>query len=324
MSCSTTVAIPVLNGGRALARTLAAIEAQRTKGTVEILICDSGSSDGSPELARSFGAQVVEIEPAQFSHGRTRNLLMERSHGKHVAFLTQDATPADERWLSRLVDGFGVAPNVGLVFGPYRPRRDASPMVQRELTDWFSSFSPDGNVRIDRLEPFERDIQARALLGKRGFFTDANGCVSRAAWELTPFRDVPYAEDHLLALDMLRAGFAKVYVPEAAVIHSHDYTGWEWLRRSFDEARAMRAVYGWVEPLAPRTTTLNIWGRVGADLRWAREQPAFDGRTGDAIALLARSTLHHLTRTAGAVLGSRSDRLAPQLVRRLSLEHRVR
>ena len=63
---------------------------------------------------------------------------------------------------------------------------------------------------------------------------------SRASvWEQVPFRDVAYAEDHLLAQDMLRAGFAKVYMPDAAVVHSHEYSAWQWLRRSFDESRAI-------------------------------------------------------------------------------------
>ena len=49
---------------------------------------------------------MIEIPRAQFSHGGTRNLLMERSAGDHVAFLTQDAVPADEEWLDRLLDAF--------------------------------------------------------------------------------------------------------------------------------------------------------------------------------------------------------------------------
>ena len=69
---------------------------------------------------------------------------MRRAQGEYVAFLTQDAVPADQRWLSRLLEGFALAPDVGLVYGPYRPRDDATPMVARELTEWFGSFAPDG------------------------------------------------------------------------------------------------------------------------------------------------------------------------------------
>jgi rhamnosyltransferase len=314
---TATVAIPVRDGGAVFEQTLAAVRAQRVERALELLVCDSGSRDGSVAVARRFGAEVIEIAPERFSHGGTRNLLMESASGDHVAFLTQDAAPGDELWLARLLEGFALADDVGLVFGPYRPHADASPMVARELTEWFHGFSPDGRPRVDRLEPAERDLPARALLGPRGFFTDANGCVARAAWESVPFRPVPYAEDHVLAHDMLRAGYAKVYVPDAAVIHSHEYSGWGWLRRSFDEARALREVYGFVEPLAVTRTPLKVWGLVGADWRFAR-----GGAQPPPAALLARSTTYHAARVTGAVLGSRADRLAPAVARRLSLEGR--
>jgi glycosyltransferase involved in cell wall biosynthesis len=316
---AVTVAIPVRNGAGVLERTLAAVRAQRLDHEPELLVCDSGSSDGSVALARRHGAEVIEIAPERFSHGGTRNLLMERATGAHVAFLTQDAVPADERWLARLLDGFAVADDVGLVFGPYRPRADATPMVARELSEWFRSFSPDGRPRVDRLAPAERDVPARALLGARGYFTDANGCVARTAWESVPFRPVPYAEDHLLAHDMLRAGYAKAYVPDAAVLHSHEYSSWDWLRRSFDEARALREVYGFVEPLGAKSTPLKVWGLVGADSRFARGGGRASRRP---PGLLVSSTVHHSLRVVGAVLGSRAERLPAALVRRLSLEGR--
>jgi GT2 family glycosyltransferase len=313
---TTTVAIPVLNGGAGLADVLTALRAQRLEGDLEVLVCDSGSTDGSAELARGHGATVIEIEPTQFSHGGTRNLLMQRAAGDHVAFLTQDALPTDERWLSRLLDGFELAGDVGLVFGPYVPRPDASPMVARELTHWFAAFAPDGRPRVDRLDEGERDLPARELLGPRGFFTDANGCISRDAWQHVPFRAIPYAEDHALAHDMLRAGYAKVCIPDAAVVHSHDYSELEWLRRTFDETRALHDLYGYVEPANLRTTSLKLWGLVGADWRWA-------GATGRrSLVLLPKSVLHHGARIAGAVLGTRASHLPVGMVTRLSLERR--
>jgi glycosyltransferase involved in cell wall biosynthesis len=312
-----TVAIPVRNGGTGLAEVLAAVARQRVPGEVELLICDSGSTDGSAELARRAGARLLEIAPPQFSHGGTRNLLMQHARARHVAFLTQDAVPADDLWLSRLLAGFAVADGVGLVFGPYAPRPGASPTVTRELTEWFASFAPDGRPRVDRLDPPERALPPRTLLGPRGFFTDANGCVARDAWERVPFREIAYAEDQALAVDMLRAGFAKVYVPDARVVHSHEYSTWGWLQRSFDESRALHAVYGWRAPVSPRNVARNVWGSVGADRRWA----AAGGR--DSLSGLARSASHHLARAVGAALGARADRLPVSLRRRLSHERRA-
>jgi len=315
----TTVAIPVRDGAPFLERLLDAVARQRHEGDLEVVVCDSGSRDGSVDVARTYGADVVEIAPGCFGHGRTRNLLMERSHGEHVAFLTQDSIPDGDDWLSRLLGGFALADGVGLTFGPYHARPEASPMVARELAQWFGQISSSGQPRMDRLEPAEREISALELLGPRGFFTDANGCVARAAWEEVRFRDVPYAEDHLLAHDLMRAGWAKVFVPDAPVVHSHEYSIWGWLRRSFDEAKAVKDIYGWKEPLSAKVTTLNVYGRVGADWRWAG-----GGNLGAtaSTAVLTRSAAHHLARMSGSLLGSRYERLPAPLAARLSLEGR--
>ena len=307
-----TVAIPTLDAGPEFARVLRAIADQKLDEAVELLICDSGSCDATVTSARDYGARVIEITRREFSHGGTRNRLMEEAVGDYVAFLTQDAVPARTDWLARLRAGFEISEDVGLVFGPYQPRRDASPMVTRELISWFASFAPEGDSRIDRLADGERELRPADLFGHRGYFTDVNGCVSRSAWERVPFREIGYAEDHLLALDMLRAGFAKTFVPDAPVIHSHEYTGAQWLRRSFDETRAIREIYGIAPAGAPRAAWRNLRGNVGADWKAGGRRPG----------ALAASLYHHSARTVGTVLGARAEHLPTSLTARMSLEGR--
>ena len=303
-----TVALPVRNGGRLLADVLGAVRAQRLDREVELLVADSGSTDGSPALARSFGASVFAVE--RFSHGGTRNELMARSRGSHVAFLTQDAVPADPRWLERLLAGFDLADDVALVCGPYRARPGAPVAIRRELSAWFAALAPDGAPRVDRaLDPTGP--------GPSTFFTDANGAVARAAWSRVPFRDVPYAEDQALALDMLRAGYAKAFVPDAAVIHSHSYGVLEQFRRSFDEWRGLREIHGFVQPLAPVSMLLSIQSDVRADLRELRGLPV-----GAAAREAIRSLRHWTVRAAGAAAGSRADRLPAAVRGWCSLEGR--
>src|ERR1700686_3213025 len=84
-----TVAIPTRDGGELLVRTLRALARQTVEH--ELLVCDSGSTDGTLQAARAHGARVLEIATAQFSHGGTRNLLMREAAGARVALLTQDA-----------------------------------------------------------------------------------------------------------------------------------------------------------------------------------------------------------------------------------------
>jgi rhamnosyltransferase len=302
-----TVAIPVLNGGELLERTLDAVARQALDREVELLVADSGSSDGSRECAARHGARVLELDRSDFGHGATRNLLMREARGTHVALLTQDAEPSDEHWLAHLLAGFEQADDVALVYGPYLPRADASPAVRRELERWFATLRPG----VERLAADERDLPAVELMGRRGFFSDANAAIARAAWERVPFRDIAYAEDRALALDMLRAGYAKVYEPAAAVLHSHAYGAAQRFRRAYDEWHGLHEVYGWREPATPGRLISQLRGELGP-LR----------RDGADRATLARAAGDQLIRYAGAVLGSRGARLPAALQRRLSLEGR--
>jgi GT2 family glycosyltransferase len=310
-----TVAIPTRDGGERLVRVLAALAGQTVEH--ELLVCDSGSTDDSVRHARAHGARVLEIPPARFSHGGTRNLLMSEASGKRVAFITQDAEPADERWLERLLGGLELAADVGIAFGSYEPRPDASPAVRLDLERWFASLSPDGLPCVERLLEHERSAPVLGLVGRRGFFTDANACLARSAWERVPFREVAYAEDRVLAVDMLRAGYAKAFVPDAAVIHSHDYSALEELRRGFDEGRALREVYGWREPAAPLPALRRLRGELGQARRELAAMPPL-ARTVTLAAVGRRGC----ARMAGSVVGSRAELLPSAVRRRLSLERR--
>lgn len=313
---TVAVGIPVRNGGALLSEVLRAVLTQQVEADVELLVVDSGSTDGSVQVARSAGAEVIAIDPSTFTHGGARNLIMERTSAPHVALLTQDAVPASRAWLASLLAGFDLAPDVALVYGPYLPRPGASHMVRRELTEHFASLSPGGGPRVDRLSPGERVAGPGAVT----FFTSANAGIRREAWERVPFRPAPYAEDQLLAVEMLETGFAKAYCPDAAVVHSHDYRSLEYFRRCFDEWRGLREVYGHVEPASPRRTARVLRDSMRADARQLRADGAAAPRRAAGI---LRSLGHHLIRAAGAILGSRADRLPPAVRRMLSLERRA-
>jgi rhamnosyltransferase len=97
------------------------------------------------------------------------------------------------------------------------------------------------------------------------------------------------------------------------VVHSHSYPPLEQFRRTFDEWRALHEVHGWVQPLNPVNTLLRLQSEVRKDLRGLDGLPARE---------LARSVRHHSVRAAGAVLGSRADRLPANVRAWCSLEER--
>jgi glycosyltransferase involved in cell wall biosynthesis len=308
-SPAVTVAIPVKDGARYLTEVLEAVAAQELDGEVETLVVDSGSTDGSLEIARGAGARVEEIPPEAFGHGRTRNRAMELARGERVAFLTQDATPADTDWLRRLVAPLSVEDRVGLSFGPHLPRADTRTPVARELEEFFGAMSPGGAVRF----------QAAVVPGPAAFFSNVNSCVHRRCWEAVRFRDVAYAEDQAFARDAMAAGWRKAFVPQAPVLHAHDYPWWDFMRRYFDEYRGLRLTVGHVEPLAPRALLLRTLVATRRDVAFAARHGGTRSR-GGRTALALRSAAHHGGRAVFSALGARSHRLPSGLERRLSLE----
>ncbi len=317
---SVTVAIPVLNGAAQLEEVLGAVRRQRIEIPVELLIVDSGSTDGSLDIARGHGATVIEIPKAEFSHGGTRNLAIERSSGDVVAFLTQDATPASEQWLASIVEGFEQADDVALVFGPHIARAEHSHVFAREMRDHFRTWGGGERIDVQRLGSSPDELaEYRLHPYKLQFFSDVNGAVARWAWDQIHYREVPYAEDQLIAREMIESGYAKVFHPGAAVYHSHDYPPAGFFRRYFDEFRSLREVLGHVEPFGLEHVARTVYHQTRLD----REFLEGEGVEGSELRrAVARSARHYLIRTVGAGLGARADRLPGPVRKALSLEGR--
>lgn len=227
---TASVVIPVKDGARYLEEVLAAVASEQPD---EVLVIDSGSRDGSLAIARAAGVEVLEIPPESFGHGRTRNLAAERTSGELICFLTQDATPVPG-WLEAYRSAFSLADNIGAAYGPHLPRVGTSPMIARELTEIFATFSPSG----------EAVVQGP---GDATFLSNVNACYLRRCWEEVRFREVAYSEDQAFGADLLRFGWVKVYQPAAAVLHAHDYPLSDFMRRYFDEYRGLRRTIGHVE-----------------------------------------------------------------------------
>jgi glycosyltransferase involved in cell wall biosynthesis len=293
---TVSVVVPVKDGERLLGECLDALARESPD---EVLVIDSGSRDRSVAIARAAGVRVVEIEPGEFGHGRTRNLGASLCAGELICFLTQDATPCPG-WLDAYREAFTLDDRVGAAYGPHLARPGTSPMIARELREFFATFSPDG---------------APVVQHKQTFLSNVNACYARACWEEIRFRDVGYAEDQAFGADLLGAGWTKVYHPGAAVLHAHDYGPVEFMRRYFDEYRGLRETTGHIERLRLRGTL----GLVGADVRWMADEGFAPG---DRARWAVRSLVHHTGRRLAAPAGSRAASLPGPVSRRLSLEGR--
>lgn len=306
---SVSVVIPVKDGERYLQESLAALERE---GVSDVLVIDSGSHDRSLEIARAVGVELIEIDPKEFGHGRTRNLGAERTSGELICFLTQDATPCPG-WLAAYREAFELDERVGAAYGPHLPRADTSPMIARELTEFFAGFEHE-DATGDRTDP----VIQRASTDP-SFLSNVNACYARSCWEEIRFRDVAYSEDQAFGVDLLAAGWLKVYHPGAAVLHAHDYGALEFMRRYFDEYRGLNESTGHVEPFSPTTAIRQVASSVAADRRWMSEH---DLSGSERARWTARATIHHGGRRIFSALGSRAEKLPAAVRGGLSLEGR--
>jgi O-antigen biosynthesis protein len=302
---SVSVVVPVKDGDRYLRELLDALAREQVD---EVLVIDSGSRDQSLEIVRAAGVRLLEIDSEQFGHGRTRNLGAEETSGELICFLTQDATP-QQGWLQAYRDAFDLDERVGAAYGPHLPRPDTSPMIARELGEFFAGFVQ---------KPGDPVIQ-RPGSAYPSFLSNVNACYARRCWEEIRFRDVAYSEDQAFGADLLAAGWNKVYHPDAAVLHAHDYGAMEFMRRYFDEYRGLRESSGHIEQFAPSSAIRHVAGAVAADRRWMNEHEL---TALERARWTARSTVHHGGRSVFSALGSRSERLPPAVRRGLSLEGR--
>jgi len=308
-----SVLIPVKNGGALLGDVLDAVLAQRTPWPFEVIVMDSGSTDGSVGLVRARGVRCETIAPEAFGHGRTRNQLAALSTGEFLVFITQDARPASTEWLANLVAACDAEPDVAGAFGPHRAHPDARLVTQRELAQHFAGFGQTQSVvRLDDRARFASDPGYRQWLH---FFSNNNSCLRRSVWQRLPFPDVAFAEDQTWALAAVKAGYGKAYAPEAAVYHSHDFGIWETLQRNFDEARSFQRDFGY----DMQRSLLRAWASAGLlarrDAGWLRQA----GQRGWSW---VKSTIHmagiELARTSGQFLGTQHRRLPGWLLGVLS------
>lgn len=297
-----SVVIPVYNGELYLAEVLNAVQAQQTDVRFDVLVIDSGSTDRSVEIARAAGVRLRQIPNHEFGHGKTRNLAVEMTDGDLIAFLTQDATPASDRWLSAYVDAFTNVDKLAAAYGPHIPRPEATPIMARLLTDFFASFSPDGRRVVHRP-------------GGIPYLSNTNSCIARTAWSEVRFRDIEYAEDHAFGEDVLAAGWNKAFEPAAGVIHSHQYDLVTSFRRYFDEYRGLRNSVGEKTEASTGKVFAILRRSVRADWKWLRE-------SGHDRALYwgAYSVIYHAGRILFGGLGARADRLPAAVRRTISLE----
>jgi rhamnosyltransferase len=313
-----SIIIPVKNGLPAFRSVIEMVARQEIDADFEVIVIDSGSKDGSKDVIPRDDPRfrLIEISPSDFGHGKTRNLGASEARGELCAFLTHDATPIDTHWLNELIRPLREDPNVAGVFGRHVAYSDASPFTRWELETHFAGLRNWPRVRIDDAREYARNQGLRQIYH---FYSDNASCLRKSVWQQVPYPDVDFAEDQLWAKQIVEAGYVKAFAWDSVVAHSHDYSLWERLQRSYDESRAFQRLFGYTlcgtMKLALTRALLNSLrdARLAIRHRWIFSYP---------VATL-KMPFDNLARQIGHYLGSTKLDLAPGHVKLLSRDKQI-
>jgi rhamnosyltransferase len=232
-TATISIIIPTRNAGPEFRQTLEAIRGQTREA--EVVVVDSGSSDGTLDLARQFQARTISIPPESFNHGETRNFGIRNSTGQFCVMLVQDAIPVGQTWLEELILPFSDTRVVG-VTGAQIPRPDSDALGRWQI-EYRRRFLGEG-MRVQELESWDHftslDFQGRLRLAS---FDNVCSALRRESWEQSPFQRIPFAEDLDWGVRAIVAGKRIVYNPSACVTHSHNRPAAYHMRRSYISER---------------------------------------------------------------------------------------
>ena len=244
-----SVVLPTYNAGAMLRQVLDALSHQDTPWEFQCVLIDSASNDGTLAQLQSFArrqanASVHQINQQDFQHGYTRNQGIAWSDAEFVAFLTQDAIPADKDWLVNLVSAMENEPQAAGCFGRHIAHDDAPLLIKQELDYYFNAldqFPRTLSINTDPEAIKRGDRRWRQILH---FYSDNNSCLRKSVWETIPLPCIPFGEDQLWAEMIIRRGHSKIYANNAIVKHSHDYTPKETYNRARIEAEFYATCFG--------------------------------------------------------------------------------
>jgi rhamnosyltransferase len=196
---AASVIVRARNEEAGIGRALASLRRQTVEP--EIIVVDSGSTDGTLDIARTMCDRLIEIPAASFSYGRALNIGAEAAQANvHFALSAHcEATRVD--WVQRTLARYERDDVAGACGGSGRP--DGEP-----LEAVFHQTAADA-----RANPYW------------GFSNHASSWRA-SVWREFPFHEgMDYAEDKEWAWRVLHAGWVIAYEPALWVDMSHQWRG---------------------------------------------------------------------------------------------------
>lgn len=219
-SPETTVVIRTFNEARHLPSLLERLRDQSYRD-FEVVVVDSGSIDGTREIAEAQATRVIRIDRNHFTFGYSLNTGIREARGRLIAIASAHTLPVDDAWLGNLVAPLRAA-TVAMVYG-------------RQVGAEMSKFSESQDFR--RIFGLSRKVMRPPAF----FANNANAAIRRELWEQYPFDEgLTGLEDVDWARQWMLEGYEVIYEPSAALHHIHEESRTQVRHRYYREGVAAR------------------------------------------------------------------------------------
>ncbi len=218
-----SIIIRTFNEARHLDEVLKGISQQETVGLEwETILVDSGSTDGTLEIAKYHDCRIYHITREEFTFGHSLNIGCEAAKGDFLVLVSGHCVPVDKNWLQALC----------------QPLMDAKAEYTygRQLGGPGSYFS---ECRI-----FSKYYPEQSRIPQEGFFcNNANSALTKSVWRDLRFNEeLTGLEDMEFTLRLTKRGGKVAYVADASIFHYHD-EDWQTVKRRFErEALALQHI----------------------------------------------------------------------------------
>lgn len=247
--------IPTYNGAEELSTLIPVLHSQEKVREVEIIVVDSGSQDGSADIAEKLGAKVIRIPKEEFSHSYARNLGASHATGDYLLFMTQDALPNGNRWLAKMLQpilkGDAVAVSCRQI-----PKSDC---------DLFGRFAVLSHAQYMGITSKDRilslpKVQNYETLRLNAQLEDVSCLIIRNIFNKYQYRG-NYAEDLDLGLRLIRDNYKLALLSSVQVIHSHSRPPFYHLRRCIVDMKTLKNILPDI-PMGHTSTAQTVANRI--------------------------------------------------------------
>lgn len=217
-----SIVIRCFNEARHIGRLLDGLM-QQTETSIEVIVVDSGSTDGTIAVAQRFPVKLLELRPEEFSFGRSLNVGFSAAQGEILVSVSAHIYPVHEDWLESLIAPFADE-DVALVYGKQRGN-EVTRYSENRIFE--SLFGEESNWNQEH-----------------PFCNNANAAIRRKAFEKLRYNeDLSGLEDLDWARRAINEDWKIAYVADAEIVHVHDETSSQILNRYRREAMAMKMIY---------------------------------------------------------------------------------